>query len=161
MNNLAIYQKRYQARPAKGIGLWLKIGEMLSITSVAVNCAVVFYTSEALGSILPVLDIKVDLIYQFMIMVAVEHVSIAIKLIMSVLIKDKPEWVAQEEKEAVEQRQVLQRVIEHRKSQYKEAGNEAIEDEIVLMQLQKMKEAKRSLSKMFTKSLREGTPARQ
>lgn len=102
MNNLAIYQKRYQARPAKGIGLWLKIGEMLTIISVAVNCAIVFYTSEALDNILPVLNINVDLIFQFMIMVGVEHVTIAFKLILSVLIKDKPEWVAQEENEAVE-----------------------------------------------------------
>lgn len=51
MNNLAFYSKRFQALPASGIGSWLHIGELLTLASVAVNCAIVFYTSNALDQI--------------------------------------------------------------------------------------------------------------
>jgi hypothetical protein len=89
MNNLAFYSKRFQALPAAGIGSWLQIGEMLSLASVAVNCAIVFFTSTALDFIVEG-EYRKNQLYQFMIIVMIEHIIIAFKFALQVLINDKP-----------------------------------------------------------------------
>lgn len=103
------------------------------MTSVAVNCAIIFYTSNALSYILA--GYQLDLLHQFMIIVAIEHLVIIYKFLYSVVIKDKPSWVCREEKENSESQHLLYTVLDNMKTEYKAAGNEPIEDQISYIQI--------------------------
>jgi hypothetical protein len=83
--------------PANGIGLWLSIGEILSLTSVCVNCAIIFFTSNALDSILIKYTGAETNAYKFMMIVMIEHIIIAFKYGLTTIINDKPTWVKEEE----------------------------------------------------------------
>ena len=65
---------------------------MLSLISVAVNCGIMFWTSNALDSIFPLNQFQ-----QFMALILIEHVIIGIKMSMSIVISDKPGWVTEAE----------------------------------------------------------------
>ncbi len=60
----------------------------------AVNCAIIFYTSNSLQIILAPYDLPI--LYQFMVIVAIEHGVIAYKYFYSLLVKDIPTWVERE-----------------------------------------------------------------
>ena len=60
----------------------------------AVNCAIIFYTSNSLQIILAPYDLPI--LYQFMVIVAIEHGVIAYKYFYSLLVKDIPTWVEHE-----------------------------------------------------------------
>jgi hypothetical protein len=60
---------------------------MLSFVSIGVNCAAIYFTSKTLPIIL---DDKLDSTYSFMVIVLIEHVIIITKILLSVVIKDKP-----------------------------------------------------------------------
>ena len=92
---LSSYSKRFRARASKGIGSWRKIVECLSLVGVAVNCAIIYYTSDSLKDIVGA-D-KYSDVHKFMLIVMIEHIIIAFKFLIAILIKDKPEWVSQEE----------------------------------------------------------------
>lgn len=51
MNLMAFYQKRTIALGASGIGAWKGMAEVLSYISIGVNCAMIFWTSEAIDEI--------------------------------------------------------------------------------------------------------------
>lgn len=145
MNNLAFYSKRFQALPSSGIGTWLHIGELLTLASVAVNCAIIFYTSEALDQIVDG-QYKDNKLYQFMIIVMIEHIIITFKFALSTIIKDKPEWVSKEEHEIYESQGLLQELMERKLQEYKEAGNETLEEQVnYIRELQKKKAAKQMM----------------
>lgn len=55
---------------------------MLSVLCVAVNCGVVFFTSNSLSSILPT---WYSTLAQFMTVIAIEHGIIGFKLLMSIV----------------------------------------------------------------------------
>ena len=59
---------------------------MLSLFSVAVNCAFIFFTSNALSYML---DTYYSDLSKFMIIVMIEHLIIGCKLFISIVIKDK------------------------------------------------------------------------
>lgn len=59
------------------------------------NCAIIYWTSDALEYIL---ERKYTTLEAFMIIVAIEHGIIGLKLLLSVVIKDKPDWVAKQER---------------------------------------------------------------
>jgi len=100
---------------------------MLSFVSVAVNCAIIFYTSNALDYIL--LENKQSQFYQFMILVMIEHIIIGFKLFVSIVIRDKPAWVSTQEQELQEQEELVRTMIDSKKVEAKEAGT-LLEDQI-------------------------------
>lgn len=72
------------------------MAEILSYISIGVNCAIIFWTSDAISSITGYKFTKLE---EFMIVVLIEHIILGIKLLLAVLIKDTPDWVTQEEHE--------------------------------------------------------------
>lgn len=58
------------------------------MTSVAVNCAIIYYTSRSLDAILANYDLS--LLSQFMVLVAIEHAVLAYKFLYSLVINDVP-----------------------------------------------------------------------
>ena len=62
-----------------------------------VNCAIVFFTSNALDSILIKYTGETDAVYKFMMIVMIEHIIIAFKYGLTAIINDKPTWVKEEE----------------------------------------------------------------
>jgi len=69
---------------------------MLSYVAIGVNCAIIYWTSSSLDEILEGRDY--DETEKFMVIVLIEHAIIVFKLFLSNVIKDKPEWVNQEER---------------------------------------------------------------
>ena len=64
--------------------------------SIGVNCAIIYFTSDTLPEIV---NYKYTDLQQFMLIVMIEHIIIGLKLLIAVLITDKPEWVTKEEHE--------------------------------------------------------------
>jgi hypothetical protein len=83
----------------------------LSLASVGVNCAIIFFTSNALDSIL--IENKASKLHQFMIIVMIEHIIIVFKFGLSAIIKDKPKWVKNEEQSHIENQPSLLAMLEH------------------------------------------------
>lgn len=119
MNGLAFYSKRFVALPASGIGNWLNIGEILSLVSVAVNCAIIFYTSHVLDSIIVNGAENSDL-YKFSTVVLIEHIIMVFKFALQAIIKDKPGWVEREEREIMEGQTEIFAMLETRKHKYRQ-----------------------------------------
>jgi len=106
---------------------------MLSLLSVAVNCAIIFFTSNALSYIV---DTSYSDLSKFMVIV-IEHLIIGCKLFISILIKDKPQWVTQSEQELIEYEELVTDQIDAKKDEYLARGGVLLEDQ--------MAEAKRHL----------------
>lgn len=102
---------------------------MLALASVAVNCAIIFYTSNALDEIVDG-EYKDNKLYQFMIIVMIEHIIITFKYALSVVIDDKPAWVTKEDHDIYESQAQLQDLFEEKLAEYKESGGEPLEDQI-------------------------------
>ena len=115
---------------------------MLSLLSVAVNCAIIFFTSNALSYI--VYTSYSDL-SKFMVIVMIEHLIIGCKLFISILIKDKPQWVTQSEQELIEYEELVTDQIEAKKDEYLASGGVLLEDQ--------MAEAKRRLQQQVGSAL--------
>ncbi len=64
--------------------------------SIGVNCGIIFWTSDSLNSIL--VEYNGDTSKRFMLIVLIEHIIIGFKLFLVNIIKDKPEWVADDER---------------------------------------------------------------
>ncbi|CAL1276359.1 unnamed protein product [Larinioides sclopetarius] len=80
--------QRPQARPVKGIGVWQVAFEVLSLIAVMSNCALISM-SPMVRSYSPDMSIQSWLL----VAVAVEHVIIAVKMILAYSISDVPKWV--------------------------------------------------------------------
>lgn len=80
--------QRPQARPVKGIGIWQLAFEVISLLAVMSNCALIAM-SPLVRSYAPDLSLSSWLL----VAVVVEHIIIAVKMIMSYLISDTPKWV--------------------------------------------------------------------
>jgi Calcium-activated chloride channel len=107
---------------------------MISILSVAVNCAIIFFTSNALDYIV---DKTYSDLYKFMIIVMIEHIIIGFKLFISIVINDKPQWVTQQEHDLLEYEEEVRESIEAKKQEYLDNGGILLE--------QQMAEAKKRL----------------
>ena len=115
---------------------------MLSLLSVAVNCAIIFFTSNALSYIV---DTSYSDLSKFMVIVMIEHLIIGCKLFISILIKDKPQWVTQSEQELIEYEELVTDQIEAKKEEYLARGGVLLEDQ--------MTEAKRRLQQQVGNAL--------
>ncbi|XP_076358158.1 anoctamin-10-like [Tachypleus tridentatus] len=82
-----VYQRPI-ARPARGIGAWQKAFEVIGAVAVMTNCALLSM-SPAVRSLAPTLS-PTD---WALVMVAAEHIIMAIKFTLVYLIPDVPEWV--------------------------------------------------------------------
>lgn len=111
---------------------------MLSLLSVAVNCAIIFFTSNALSYIV---DTTYTDLSKFMVIVMIEHIIIGFKLFISIVIKDKPQWVTQSEQELIEYEEHVRDQIEAKKDEYLARGGVLLEDQ--------MAEAKRRLQQQM------------
>ncbi|GBM26977.1 Anoctamin-10 [Araneus ventricosus] len=80
--------QRPQARAVKGIGVWQVAFEVLSLIAVMSNCALISM-SPMVRSYSPDMSIQSWLL----VAVAVEHVIIAVKMILAYSISDVPKWV--------------------------------------------------------------------
>jgi len=88
------------------------------MTSVAVNCAIIYYTSRSLDAILANYDLS--LLSQFMVLVAIEHGVLAYMFLYSLVVNDVPDWVVKEQEENQSLLQIAHALIEHKKTVYKE-----------------------------------------
>ncbi|CDW85080.1 anoctamin-like protein [Stylonychia lemnae] len=126
MNMMAYYQKRSIAQGASGIGNWR--GILLSYVAIGVNCAIIYWTSNSLNDILDGRDY--DETEKFMIIVIIEHAIIVFKLFLSNVIKDKPEWVVQEERTQQEELDNLFEMLDIKAEQVRKDGGKILEDQI-------------------------------
>ncbi len=101
--------------------------QFLSLVAVGVNCAIIYFTSDALKSILG--NEKSD-VYAFMIIVMIEHIIMAFKYFISLMIRDKPEWVTAEEHEQRNNNEAIYQMLEKKKEEYIRKGGVIIEDKI-------------------------------
>lgn len=115
---------------------------MLSLLSVAVNCAIIFFTSNALTYIV---DTTYTDLSKFMVIVMIEHIIIGFKLFISIVIKDKPQWVTQSEQELIEYEEQVRDQIEAKKDEYLASGGVLLEEQ--------MAEAKRRLQQQMVAAL--------
>jgi hypothetical protein len=115
---------------------------MLSLLSVAVNCAIIFFTSNALSYIV---DTTYTDLSKFMVIVMIEHIIIGFKLFISIVIKDKPQWVTQSEQELIEYEEQVRDQIEAKKDEYLAGGGVLLEEQ--------MAEAKRRLQQQMGAAL--------
>ena len=100
---------------------------MLSLLSVAVNCAIIFFTSNALTYIV---DTTYTDLSKFMVIVMIEHIIIGFKLFISIVIKDKPQWVTQSEQELIEYEEQVRDQIEAKKDEYLAGGGVLLEEQM-------------------------------
>nr|XP_042898034.1 anoctamin-10 isoform X2 [Parasteatoda tepidariorum] len=80
--------QRPKARPVKGIGIWQVAFEVLSLFAVMTNCALISM-SPIVRSYAPDMSLSTWLL----IAVVIEHIIIAVKMILSYIISDVPKWV--------------------------------------------------------------------
>lgn len=90
INLLSFYTKRFQSRPAENIGAWKGITELLSFGSIACNLSIIYFTSNELTSIMP----HYTKLEQFMLIVMIEHILLATKMLLQNMIRDEPAWIA-------------------------------------------------------------------
>lgn len=72
------------------------MAEILSYVSIGVNCGIIYWTSDAIAEITGYKYTTTEL---FMIVVLIEHLILGVKLFLAVVIKDKPDWVTNDEHE--------------------------------------------------------------
>ena len=111
LNSMTYYSKRTIAEGARGIGSWLPIMELISMVCIPINVAVVFWTGmkgedSALVKALNAMDkARVDAgeearwshLNIVLLLVLMEHLILALKIAMAILIPDVPEEVLFEE----------------------------------------------------------------
>lgn len=113
---------------------------MISLVSVAVNCAIIFFTSDALSFIIESRDYTT--LQQFMYLILIEHIIIAFKLFISIAIRDKPAWVSHQENERLLYSEQVRALIEDKRERFIESGGILLED--------RLGEARRRKEKEFT-----------
>jgi hypothetical protein len=74
-----------------------------------------------------------------LIIVLIEHIIIAIKVLIAALIKDVPEWVTKEEQEQDARLTALYNVLDEKKDNYTKKGGILLKDQIKM--LKKMQSA--------------------
>ena len=122
------YGRRGHAKGASGIGAWAGFIELTSFVAVIVNCALIFYTANA------VLTIdwfkEMDAQQKFFWVVIAEHIMIAFKILIQQTIPDVPSWIIREEveRDALKD-EVLYKVTRRVKKKEKELGLNAPKDQ--------------------------------
>ena len=101
----------------------------------AVNCAIVFYTSTSLPDIL--VGYRSSLLYQFMLIVMIEHIIIVFKYFLAALINDKPSWVVEEERAMAEKVDTVRFSLEIKRDQAKARGELPLDEIIDMMKIAK------------------------
>ena len=112
--------------------------QMISFVSIGVNMGIIYWTSNALSYILQ--DHSYTSLEIFMLVILIEHIIIGFKLLVSNLIKDKPEWVSVEERRHNMMMGDIYNAFERKEDNLKEAGKKTLEERI-----RELKEGKRVL----------------
>ncbi len=81
-----------------------------------------------------------------MIIVMIEHIIIGFKLFISIVIKDKPQWVSESEHEIIEYEEEARLKIEQKREEYLEKGGILLE--------QQMADAKKRLQREISMALK-------
>jgi len=81
-------QRPAPSERAEDIGYWMQILEMISISAVCTNIGVLVFTSNNFSE-----DLGLNAEQRVWAFIIIEHVVIAIKLFMALVINDVPEWV--------------------------------------------------------------------
>jgi hypothetical protein len=100
---------------------------MLSFIAIGINCAAIYWTSKTLPIIL---NYSYDATDSFMIIILIEHIIIGAKILLSVIIKDRPEWVLIEEREQEQQMEELYNILDHREKEFRDRGGVPISETI-------------------------------
>lgn len=119
------------------------------MTSVGVNCAIVFFTSNSLPDIL--VSVKDSKLSMFMLIVMIEHIIIVFKYFISAMINDKPSWVKHEERQAIEEEEAIKVQMELKREQYKQNGEVPL-DEIIEMMKTTQSKTQRDQEEDYLKS---------
>jgi len=77
-----------------------------------VNVAIIYWTSHSLSEVLGANWTNLE---RFFIIVLIEHAILAIKLIIAVVIKDKPSWISIEEHEIKRTMPYIYEILEDKK----------------------------------------------
>lgn len=103
LNSMMYYSKRTIAEPAHGIGSWLPIMELISMICIPINVAIVFLTGYVGEPSVLVQALQKNnkefwtdsniLIF----LISMEHLVLALKIVMAILIPDVPDRVIFEE----------------------------------------------------------------
>jgi len=101
---------------------------MISFVSIGVNMAIIYWTSNALNYILQ--GRNYTSLEIFMLVILIEHIIIGFKLLVSTLIKDKPEWVSQEERRHNMMIGDIFEAFERKEDSLKQAGKKTLEERI-------------------------------
>lgn len=86
--------RRPLARKASGVGIWLRVLQLMSVIAVLSNCALIAITSLQLSAWLPAMPTSTKILLLF----AFEHAILAIKLVISIAIPDVTVEVARHRK---------------------------------------------------------------
>jgi len=113
---MSYYSCRYHARAASSIGDWRGIFEMISFGCIVMNLAIVFFTSKALNDWEATKDLTK--LNKFLVVILVEHIIILIKVLLAVIIKDKPEWVQKEQQESEHRENALYKMLEDKEEAF-------------------------------------------
>jgi hypothetical protein len=105
-----------------------------------VNCAIIFFTSNALDSILIKYTGETN-VYKFMMIVMIEHIIIAFKFGLTAIINDKPSWVKEEENDQQRRSEAINVMLELKKEEYKARGEVVLEDIISRIKTKNKKRA--------------------
>ena len=109
LNRMSSYSRRFQAQGASGIGSWSGVMELISMVSIPINVAILLFTSTGKddngefpnsATMQYFLDreegrTKFEVV---LILIAIEHVLLGIKIVMAQLIPDVPNEVLVDER---------------------------------------------------------------
>ena len=99
----------------------------------AVNCAIVFYTSTSLPDIL--VGYRSSLLYQFMLIVMIEHIIIVFKYFIAAMINDTPSWVLEEKRAIAEKVDTVRSTLDMKRDHAKARGEVPLDEIIDLMKV--------------------------
>lgn len=90
-----------------------------------------YFTSNAIETYV---GDRISKIEQLLIIILIEHIIIAIKVLLAALIKDVPKWVEREEQEQKDRLDHLYNVLDEKKDEYIAKGGVVLEAQIQEMQ---------------------------
>jgi len=83
MNNLAYYNRRFPSEGSPGIGNWIGAMEFLSFACIPINMCVIYFISPNSRKLVEDIDPVFDPTNVVLLFVGVEHLLIAIKLVVA------------------------------------------------------------------------------
>ena len=110
LNSMSLYSRRFPAKGANGIGSWAGIMELISLVSIPINFAILYFATKG-GYLSKDAEVRQSetveylmvnspgstLLDTVLVMVLLEHILLAVKVMMAELIPDVPESVIKDE----------------------------------------------------------------